>query len=84
MVGDVVVAAGCIAYAGPFTPAFRQRLQQEWRALMQTAAVPHTPETNLIDTLQVSDFTHCTEPGSTAVFCVSWLARHAQVYKPSK
>ncbi len=53
MVGDVVVAAGCIAYSGPFTPAFRQLLQQEWRALLKAASVPHTPDTNLIDTLQV-------------------------------
>lgn len=54
MVGDVVVAAGCIAYSGPFTPAFRQLLQQEWTALLQAASVPHTPVTSLIGTLQVS------------------------------
>ena len=53
VVGDVVVAAGCIAYSGPFTPAFRQLLQQEWRALLKAASVPHTPDTNLINTLQV-------------------------------
>jgi len=53
VVGDVVVAAGCIAYSGPFTPAFRQLLQQEWTALLKAASVPHTPDTNLIDTLQV-------------------------------
>ncbi|KAL0019092.1 hypothetical protein WJX77_000912 [Trebouxia sp. C0004] len=52
VVGDVVVAAGCIAYSGPFTPAFRQLLQQEWTALLKAASVPHTPDTNLIDTLQ--------------------------------
>ena len=54
MVGDIVVAAGCIAYSGPFTPAFRQLLQQEWLALLQGASVPHTPGTNLIGTLQVN------------------------------
>ena len=54
VVGDVVVAAGCIAYSGPFTPAFRQGLQQEWAALLKGASVPHTPGTNLIGTLQVS------------------------------
>ena len=53
VVGDVVVAAGSIAYSGPFTPAFRQQLQLEWIALLKTASVPHTPGTNLIDTLQV-------------------------------
>lgn len=54
VVGDVVVAAGCIAYSGPFTPAFRQLLQQEWTALLQAASVPHTPGTSLIGTLQVN------------------------------
>ena len=54
VVGDVVVAAGCIAYSGPFTPAFRQLLQQEWIALLQADSVPHTPGTSLIGTLQVS------------------------------
>ena len=61
VVGDVVVAAGCIAYSGPFTPAFRQLLQQEWTALLKAASVPHTPDTNLIDTLQVrhASLSHC-------------------------
>ena len=53
VVGDVVVAAGGIAYSGPFTPAFRQQLQQEWAALLKGASVPHTSGTNLIGTLQV-------------------------------
>ena len=53
VVGDIVVAAGAIAYSGPFTPAFRQSLQQEWTAVLQQASVPHTADTNLIDTLQV-------------------------------
>ena len=60
VVGDVVVAAGCIAYSGPFTPAFRQLLQQEWTALLKAASVPHTPDTNLIDTLQVKHATLCS------------------------
>ena len=54
VVGDIVVAAGSIAYSGPFTPAFRQLLQQEWLALLQGLSVPHTPGTNLIGTLQVT------------------------------
>lgn len=53
MVGDIVVAAGTIAYSGPFTPAFRQLLQQEWNTLLQQFGVPHTTDVNLIDTLQV-------------------------------
>lgn len=31
VVGDVAVAAGAIAYAGPFTPPYRKKLNMEWR-----------------------------------------------------
>ena len=30
VVGDVAVAAGAIAYAGPFTPPYRKKLNTEW------------------------------------------------------
>ena len=52
VVGDVVVAAGTIAYSGPFTPAFRQALLVEWTQQLQKAGVPHSPGTNIIKTLQ--------------------------------
>jgi dynein heavy chain, axonemal len=31
LVGDAVVSAGMIAYAGPFTPDFRQKLVKDWQ-----------------------------------------------------
>ena len=68
VVGDVVVAAGCVAYSGPFTPAFRQVLQQEWTALLKGASVPHTPDTNLIDTLQVRPACSCLLPVPVCLF----------------
>lgn len=75
VVGDVVVAAGCVAYSGPFTPAFRQVLQQEWTALLKGASVPHTPDTNLTDTLQVTLVCLCSLPVHACSFLAkAWLA----------
>jgi len=42
VVGDVVVASGSIGYLGPFTPAFRARMLDEWRRGMTEIGVPHT------------------------------------------
>lgn len=53
VVGDILIAAGTIAYSGPFTPAFRQSLQQEWTTILQSNTVRHTEDANLIETLQV-------------------------------
>ena len=53
MVGDVVAAAGTIAYSGPFTPVFRQLLLAEWSNVLKDAGVPHSVGTSLIKTLQV-------------------------------
>ena len=53
MVGDVVAAAGTIAYSGPFTPVFRQLLLAEWSNVLEDAGVPHSAGTSLIKTLQV-------------------------------
>ncbi|GAX80571.1 hypothetical protein CEUSTIGMA_g8008.t1 [Chlamydomonas eustigma] len=52
VVGDVVVAAGSIAYSGPFTPVYRLQLNQEWISELQKRFVPSTDGTNLIKTLQ--------------------------------
>ena len=53
VVGDVVAAAGTIAYSGPFTPVFRQLLLAEWSNVLKDAGVPHSAGTSLIKTLQV-------------------------------
>lgn len=52
VVGDVAIAAGSIAYAGPFTPVYRASLLAEWVGKLQQEGVPHTEATNLIKTLQ--------------------------------
>lgn len=52
VMGDVVVAAGAIAYCGPFTPVYRQSLYQEWSTKLHELDVPHTAGTSLTKTLQ--------------------------------
>ncbi|KAJ7552868.1 hypothetical protein O6H91_06G073600 [Diphasiastrum complanatum] len=47
VVGDVAIAAGAIAYSGPFTPPFRQRLNLEWLQKLRDLHIPHTPHTTL-------------------------------------
>jgi len=60
VVGDIVVAAGTIAYQGPFTSEFRSDLAQRWRSTLQRLNVPHTDMTDLVsalsDPVQVRDW----------------------------
>ena len=52
VVGDVVVAAGSIAYLGPFTPLFRERLLKQWHAAMVDLDLPHTPGASIVRVLE--------------------------------
>jgi len=52
VVGDIVVASGSIAYAGPFTPAFRARMLKEWHEGMTKVEVPHTPGATVVSVLE--------------------------------
>ena len=52
VVGDVVISSGSIAYSGPFTPLYRQKLNEKWLAKLEEEGVPHTAGVNLIKTLQ--------------------------------
>jgi len=47
VVGDVVVAAGSVAYSGPFTPLFRAELNVNWAAYMKGISLPHTSNVNI-------------------------------------
>lgn len=42
LVGDITLAAGAVAYAGPFVPSYRAALQSDWRAALAAAGVPHS------------------------------------------
>ena len=52
VVGDATVAAGAIAYAGPFTPLFRAELLDQWTAKLAELRVPFTKGTSLVKTLE--------------------------------
>lgn len=42
LVGDVLVSAGMIAYSGPFTPDFRQKLVKGWQDKLEELGIPHS------------------------------------------
>jgi dynein heavy chain len=43
LVGDCLIAAGMVSYAGPFTAQFRQELEEEWRENIKRLAIKTTP-----------------------------------------
>ncbi|ELV10380.1 Dynein heavy chain 1, axonemal [Tupaia chinensis] len=49
--GDVLVAAGFVAYLGPFTGQYRTALHDHWVKQLTAHSVPHTSEPSLIGTL---------------------------------
>nr|XP_054101684.1 dynein axonemal heavy chain 1 isoform X2 [Callithrix jacchus] len=49
--GDVLVAAGFVAYLGPFTGQYRTMLYDSWVKQLKSHNVPHTSEPTLIGTL---------------------------------
>nr|XP_031542333.1 dynein heavy chain 1, axonemal isoform X7 [Vicugna pacos] len=49
--GDVLVAAGFVAYLGPFTGQYRTVLYDSWVKQLTTHHIPHTSEPTLIGTL---------------------------------
>ena len=53
LVGDVLVSSGTVAYLGPFTSEYRQRLTQMWTKRMEELRVPHTSGAGIIKTLGV-------------------------------
>uniref|UniRef100_A0A182XBB4 AAA+ ATPase domain-containing protein n=1 Tax=Anopheles quadriannulatus TaxID=34691 RepID=A0A182XBB4_ANOQN len=51
VVGDVLLAAGCVAYLGCFSTEFRSTIVQEWNAEAVTRRIPCTEAFSLITTL---------------------------------
>ncbi|NWQ64257.1 DYH1 protein, partial [Neopipo cinnamomea] len=49
--GDVLVAAGFVAYLGPFTGDYRMALSEEWVRELTENSIPHSSEASLISTL---------------------------------
>eukprot|EP00736_Rhodelphis_marinus_P006943 Rmarinus@m.24609 len=52
LTGDVLIAAGTIAYAGPFTPEYRLQLVEGWVMRLGELEIPHTPNCSMRGTLQ--------------------------------
>jgi len=42
LVGDCLVAAGMVSYAGPFTSSYRNELEDEWRQNIKRLGIKHT------------------------------------------
>lgn len=51
LLGDVLIASGSIAYLGPFTADFRQKLVLEWHDVLRKLEIPHTDGCDLVNTL---------------------------------
>uniref|UniRef100_A0A8C3XBZ8 Dynein axonemal heavy chain 1 n=1 Tax=Cyanoderma ruficeps TaxID=181631 RepID=A0A8C3XBZ8_9PASS len=49
--GDVLVAAGFVAYLGPFTGDYRAALSTEWMRELAENNIPHSEDASLINTL---------------------------------
>ncbi|XP_035245196.1 dynein heavy chain 1, axonemal isoform X1 [Anguilla anguilla] len=49
--GDVLLAAGYVAYLGPFTGEYRADMAKEWLQRFKELGVPHTSNPDLISTL---------------------------------
>lgn len=41
--GDCLVAAGMVSYAGPFTASYRSELEEEWRNNIKRLGIKYTP-----------------------------------------
>mmetsp|Transcript_28825 Transcript_28825/g.26091 ORF Transcript_28825/g.26091 Transcript_28825/m.26091 type:complete len:257 (+) Transcript_28825:3217-3987(+) len=45
--GDSTIAAGMVAYSGPFTSEFRTELEQSWIKYLEELSIKHTPLINM-------------------------------------
>ena len=43
LIGECLVAAGMVSYAGPFTASYRLELEEEWRNNIKRLKIKHTP-----------------------------------------
>lgn len=43
LIGDCLVAAGMVSYAGPFTAQYRLELEEEWRMYIKKLGLKYTP-----------------------------------------
>jgi dynein heavy chain len=77
LVGDVFVAAACIAYYGAFTGAYRQSLVAEWVEGCKARGIPVSSDTSLRSTLAAPvEVSVCCFLGPRALegigICIIW------------
>lgn len=81
LVGDVLVSAGMIAYSGPFTPDFRQKLVKGWQEKLVELEIPHSDgcdvRLTLADPVQARVFTD--NSGLFSTFGIRFTARSRHV-----
>ncbi len=51
LIGDCLIAAGMVSYAGPFTAQYRSELEEEWRAQVKKLGIKHTPNISMRNVL---------------------------------
>jgi|TARA_B110000285_G_C14960806_1_gene531571 dynein heavy chain len=52
IVGNCLVAAGMMAYGGPFTALYRQALEAEWREKIKSLGIPVLENINMKQLLE--------------------------------
>ena len=55
LIGDCIIAAGMLAYSGPFTSDYRQELESSWVAELDKQGVIHSPNLNMRGVLGKSE-----------------------------
>ena len=51
LIGDCLVAAGTMSYAGPFIASYRERLEETWREKLKELGVEHSHGVTMRDVL---------------------------------
>ena len=69
LIGDCLVAAGTISYAGAFTPEFRKMLVEMWQGELVKSGLPHTEgcdiQQTLADPVLIRQWNICKLPSDT-------------------
>lgn len=47
LIGDCLIAAGMVSYAGPFISQYRLELEEEWRTHIKRLGIKHTPHVSM-------------------------------------
>lgn len=51
LIGDCLIAAGMVSYAGPFTAQYRLELEEEWRNHIKRLHIKHSPMVSMRNVL---------------------------------